>query len=358
MRDASCIEFLKWALPQVGLAWLGFRRVHRQVCKRVGKRLGELRLPDSGAYREYLERNSAEWARFASFCRIPISRFFRDRAVFDCLMREILPSLANLAITEGATVLRCWSAGCAAGEEPYSLSVLWICELSAKFPSLSVGILATDVDEHQLERARAGLYRGSSLREVPEPWRKIAFERRGQLCQLKAEFRGLVTFEQQDLFCSLPVGAFDLVLCRNAAFTYFSNERRVELLPRLCGALKPGGALVIGIHERLPTHTDGLVPWFPHLGIFRKATAPAPEASEELHCCLSEPGARLSTASRPGPDGATAWPPQVARPCVALITGIAPERDVAVQLTPRNGQRRSSSRVQSDIPARPSIVSI
>ncbi len=286
MRDASCVEFLKWALPQVGLAWLGFRRVHRQVCKRVGKRLGELRLPDSGAYREYLQRNPSEWDRFAAFCRIPISRFFRDRAVFDCLGSEILPALANRATAEGTTVLRCWSAGCAAGEEPYSLSVLWNCELAARFPSLSIDVLATDADEHQLERARAGLYRGSSLQEVPEPWRKTAFERRGQLYRLKDEFRGPVAFEQQDLFRSLPAGAFGLVLCRNVAFTYFSNERRVELLPRLCAALKPGGALVIGIRERLPADTDQLVPWFPQLAIFRRSEASAAEASEALPCCV------------------------------------------------------------------------
>ncbi len=280
MREASCVDFLKWALPRAGLAWPGFRRVHRQVCKRVGKRLGELRLGDSEAYRDYLERHPDEWHRFEAFCRIPISRFFRDRAVFDCLGREILPALANKAIAEGATVLRCWSAGCAAGEEPYSLSILWICELSAKFPSIGFEILATDVDEHQLKRARTALYRGSSLREVPAPWRETAFERRGQLYELKDVFRASVTLEQQDLFQLNPVGAFDLILCRNVAFTYFSNERRLELLPRLCAELKPGGALVIGNREHLPANTDLLQPWFPQLGIFRKPIALAVQASQ------------------------------------------------------------------------------
>jgi len=271
MREASCIAFLKWALPQVGLTWSGFRRVHRQVCKRVAKRLGELRLSDSEAYREYLERHPEEWDRFAAFCRIPISRFFRDRAVFDCLGREILPALADQAISEGAAMLRFWSAGCAAGEEPYSMSIVWICELSAKFPSLSIEILATDVDEHQLHRARIGLYRGSSLREVPEPWRKIAFEQRGQLYEIKDAFRAPVTFEQQDLSRFLPVGAFDLILCRNLAFTYFSSERQLELVRQLCAELKPGATLVIGNRERLPASPDCLLPWFPRLGVFRKS---------------------------------------------------------------------------------------
>jgi len=284
MRDASCVEFLKWSLPQLGLAWPGFRRVHRQVCKRVGRRLRELHLADSRAYRDYLESNPAEWDHLAAFCRIPISRFFRDRAVFDCLAQKVLPALAETAVTQGATVLGCWSAGCAAGEEPYSLNILWHSAVSADFPTVSFNILATDVDEHQLERARAGLYRESSLREVPQQWRETAFQCEGQLCRLRESFRSGVTFERQDLLQSVPLGPFDVVLCRNVVFTYFSDDRRKALLPRLCAVLRPGGALVIGIREHLPADIGGLIPWFPELGIFRNAgvlafgrTAPIPE---------------------------------------------------------------------------------
>ena len=271
MRDTSCVEFLKWSLPRLGLAWPGFRRVHRQVCKRVGRRLRELHLADSRAYRNYLESNSAEWEHLATFCRIPISRFFRDRAVFDCLAQKVLPALAESAAAQGATALGCWSAGCAAGEEPYSLNILWHCAVSAHFPTLSFNILATDVDEHQLKRARAGLYRGSSLREVPQEWSETAFQREGQLYRLRDSFRSGVTFECHDLLQSIPPGPFDVVLCRNVVFTYFSDDRRRALLPRLCGALKPGGALVIGIREHLPADIGDLIPWFPELGIFRTA---------------------------------------------------------------------------------------
>lgn len=269
MHEASCVELLKWALPKLGLAWSGFRRVHRQVCKRVSRRLGELHLPDCAAYRDYLERNPAEWDVLATFCRIPISRFFRDAAVFDCLEREVLPSLARIAIAQDRTVLTCWSAGCAAGEEPYSLSILWHYVLAARFPSLSIDILATDLDEHQLERARAALYRPSSLSEVPPDLRGRAFERLGELYLISTEARLGVAFDRQDFLQSIPPGPFDMVLCRNAAFTYCSQERQRTLLPRLCTALRAGGALVVGLRERLPQNADSLVPWFPQLGIFR-----------------------------------------------------------------------------------------
>ena len=276
MRDAGCVEFLQWALPQLGLAWSGFRRVHRQVCKRIGRRLRELHLPDSGAYRSFLERNPAEWDTLALFCRIPISRFFRDRAVFDRLEQDVLPSLAAQALTNRALALQCWSAGCAAGEEPYSLGILWRCGVSARFPSLSIEILATDVDEHQLDRARAGLYRSSSLREVPEPWRETAFDRTGQIYRLKDSFRSGVIFERRDLLQSVPAGPFDIVLCRNAVFTYFADERRREFLTRACTILRPGGAFVIGIREQLPQNMNDLAPWRPQLGIFRKSPTRSP----------------------------------------------------------------------------------
>ena len=249
--------------------------MHRQVCKRVGRRLRELHLADTESYRDYLAGNPAEWDRLAAFCRIPISRFFRDRAVFDCLAHNVLPALAETAVARGATALECWSAGCAAGEEPYSLNILWHCSVSAGFPALSFNILATDVDKHQLDRARAGLYRGSSLREMPQEWRATAFRHVGQLDGLRESFRTGVAFERQDLLQSMPSGPFDLILCRNVVFTYFSDDRRRALLPRLCAILRPGGALVIGIREHFPADNGRLIPWFPQLGIFRSPTTPA-----------------------------------------------------------------------------------
>ena len=119
---------------------------------------------------------------------------------------------------------------------------------------------------------------------MPQEWCETAFQREGQLYRLRDSFGRGVAFECQDLLQSMPRGPFDVVLCRNVVFTYFSDDRRRALLPRLCEVLKPGGALVIGIREHLPADIGGLIPWFPELGIFRSAggpdfsrTAPIPE---------------------------------------------------------------------------------
>jgi hypothetical protein len=79
MQDAECVALLRWALPRLGLRWPGFRKVRRQVCKRINRRIKELGLADVAAYREHLERVPEEWPRLDALCRITISRFYRDR---------------------------------------------------------------------------------------------------------------------------------------------------------------------------------------------------------------------------------------------------------------------------------------
>ena len=82
MTDDSCIGFLQWALPPLHMRWPGFRKVRGQVCKRIQKRLADLNLPDTNAYRTYLEQYPSEWDVLDGFCRITISSFYRDKEIF------------------------------------------------------------------------------------------------------------------------------------------------------------------------------------------------------------------------------------------------------------------------------------
>lgn len=256
VNDADCVALLQWALPRLGLRWAGYRKVRRRVCKRVARRLRALGLADAGAYRERLEADPAEWRALAALCPIPISRFYRDREVFDSLGARVLPALAR-----GARRLECWSAGCASGEEPYSLALLWRRRLAARHPGVAFRVLGTDIDARLLERARAACYGAGSLVDLPAGWRRQAFEPRGRLWCLREEFRADVQLAQQDLRAAVPRRAFDLVLCRNLAFTYFDAEAARRALERIAGRLRPGGALVIGVHEHLPAPAAGFEPW-------------------------------------------------------------------------------------------------
>ncbi|WP_224244980.1 CheR family methyltransferase [Hyalangium gracile] len=271
MTDRECVELLRWAAPRLRLRWEGFRRVRGQVCKRIGRRMKGLGLEGAAAYRERLETDEAEWAVLDALCRVTISRFYRDRHVFDVLREELLPVLLREARARGESVFHVWSAGCASGEEPYTVAVLFRLGLAPAFTELRLELLATDADEALLGRARRGCYPPGTLRELPAEWAARAFTltEEGEQC-LAAEFREDLTFRCQDLRAELPAGPFHLVLCRNVAFTYFAPPLQREVLERLVERLVPGGLLVIGGHESLPEGAFGLERAAGAAPIFRK----------------------------------------------------------------------------------------
>jgi chemotaxis protein methyltransferase CheR len=151
--------------------------------------------------------------------------------------------------------------------------MIWELMLARRYPGLTLRVLATDVDEELLARARTGRYRRSSLREVPEEWRDAAFARCGESYLVSPALSAAVEFHQQDIRERLPPGLFDLILCRYVAFTYFDATLQRRTLERLLTRLQPGGALVIGLKEQLPADVPGVATWVPDLRIFRRTGA-------------------------------------------------------------------------------------
>ena len=255
MRDSDCVEFLQWCLPRLGLRWPGFRKVRRTVCKRLGRCLAALGVSDLSSYRTYLATTRDEWRQLDEFCRIPISWFWRDCSVFECLATDVLPTLAQ-AVPKSRGRLRCWSLGCASGEEPFSLVLFWLFRMARRFPHLTCAVMATDIDPVLIARATRGCYSKGCLSDLPADLRAVFLVRGDELC-LPSVLRANVTLRCQDVRTALPSGRFDLILCRNLVFTYFSQERQAHVLAQLTERLQPGGALIIGKHEALPT-TGGL----------------------------------------------------------------------------------------------------
>ena len=106
MNDPELVRFLQWCLPKLGLRWAGFRKVRGTVRKRLTRRIRELKLPDLAAYRDRLEIDPCEWNWLEVMCRIPISRFYRDKAVYDFLAGEVLPACAQ-SVRDGAKTGSC-----------------------------------------------------------------------------------------------------------------------------------------------------------------------------------------------------------------------------------------------------------
>ena len=270
MNDRECVDLLLWALPQLELRWAGFRKVRGRLCRRVARRLKELGLEHAAAYREYLQAHEKEWKTLESFCSISISRFYRDRAVFGVLEREVLPELAAAAARRDERVIECWSAGCASGEEVYSLAALWELRLAPRFSAVELHILGTDIDARLLERAARGCYRASSVKELPPDLLAGAFTAAAEELCVRESLRERIEFARHDIRATLPDVDFDLVLCRNLVLTYFEPELQRRVLDRVIKRLRPYGVLVIGVHERLPQDTSGLAPWPGATVVYRK----------------------------------------------------------------------------------------
>ena len=257
MHDSECVQFLQWALPQLRMRWEGFRKVRNQVCKRIARRISELGLSDLQAYRQQLQDNRREWRMLDGLCRVTVSRFYRDKRVFGMLETAYLPTLARQIVQQGGSSLRIWCAGCASGEEPYTLSLLWACALNARFPDLSLIILATDADPRLLARAKAACYGYGSIKNLPEAWRDRAFVHSEDRYCLYPAFARPVEFRLQDVRNSIPEGPFHLVLCRNLVFTYFDKALQLDFLDRLERKMHPAGILLLGVHESLPESGHG-----------------------------------------------------------------------------------------------------
>ncbi|ADH85722.1 CheR family methyltransferase [Desulfurivibrio alkaliphilus] len=270
MNDSECVAFLQWALPRMALRWPGYRRVRAQACKRIRRRMAELGCADAAAYRGYLAAHESEWAVLDELCRITVTRFYRDRRVFETLIDEALPGLAQAATARGARTLRIWCAGCASGEEPYTLAIGWRLEMASRFKEITLDILATDADAALLSRAETACYPWSAVRNLPPAWRTAAFrEHDGRHC-LQPGFKASVRFLPHDLRTPLPETGFDLICCRNLAFTYFDHALQLRIALTLYGHLLPGGVLLLGVHEQLPKGEPNFEVISERLGLYRR----------------------------------------------------------------------------------------
>lgn len=270
MTDIDCIDFLQWTLPKLRMRWKGFRKVRKRVCRRLQSRIDELGLESVKDYRKYLEENIEEWGILDSYCRITISRFYRDRELFNTLSWEIFPLLRELALREKYQEVRCWSAGCASGEEPYTLKIIWESIMALKSQRLNIKITATDVNKRVLARAREGLYSTSSFWELPVTLFRRSFHLKDGSYILKNEFKEDITFLKQDIRWDMPSHRFHLILCRNLVFTYFDESLQREILERISAHLLPGGFLITGCHEKISPEDFNLKVWSKNNMIYQK----------------------------------------------------------------------------------------
>lgn len=240
-------QFLKGVTSLFGLQYRPFKR--RGVNRKVERRLAQLGFLDFETYLTRIKSDPTEQVYLSTVLTVTISRFFRDKEVFDVLATSVIPAILQ---NRKKTDLNIWSIGCASGEEPYSFSLLWKERFEKEFPDIRLAILATDIDERMIERAKEGRYKKSSIREVPDRILRNYFRIENGFYAVDREIRESVAFRKQNILEDAPPLGMDIVFCRNLALTYFSKESQIKVLKKLAAGLNEKGFLVIGKDETLP----------------------------------------------------------------------------------------------------------
>jgi chemotaxis methyl-accepting protein methylase len=218
---------------------------------------------EAANYRDYLDvlkERPEEYAHLLDDLTIKLSRFFRNQYVFERLQNEIFPDIFRLKKEHDQNTIRIWGAGCAFGEETYSVAIILIEYLKRKreIDNYDISIFGTDIDEKALEKARLGIYDKEAVKEVKKGILDEYFLVRGDYYQVIDSIKELVNFTKHNLTSEKPicppsgvVTNYDLILCRNILI-YFSTPLQERVFLNLFKALNPGGYLILGKSESIP----------------------------------------------------------------------------------------------------------
>ena len=270
-----------------GIDFAGYRRP--TILRRLQQRMVATKSPHLDDYRHYLARHPDEYQHLVSSFLIKVTEFFRDPGVFEMLRGRVLPELIVQARMRG-NELRLWSAGCATGEEAYSLAILVAEALGSELNQFTVRLFATDLDERAVAFARQGVYPAAALAGVSEELRTRYFNQLDGMYEVKKAIRALVTFGEHDLGQRPPFPRIDLVLCRNVLI-YFTPELQRRALALFAYALRPGGYLALGKAESVGALAEYLAPADARLKLYRRMgeTLPAPLLSRVTDSFLPPP---------------------------------------------------------------------
>jgi chemotaxis methyl-accepting protein methylase len=245
--------------------------------RRIGQRLPKVPCRDFAEYYAFLRDSPDEIDHLIDSITINVSRFFRNPLTFELLAEKILPAIVQEKVRKGGDSLRIWSAGCAMGEEPYSLAILLDELLEKEAMAMHVHIFATDIDTRILAAAAEGVFQEDQLAEVKYRLHGKYFSREGSGFRLLSRIREKVNFSFYDMLDKkhrVPpasiFGNFDLILCRNLLI-YFKAPCQETIFAKLHHALAEDGYLVLGEAEApYPPYQRYFGRMFDYSSIYRK----------------------------------------------------------------------------------------
>jgi two-component system, chemotaxis family, CheB/CheR fusion protein len=266
-EDRALETLLEYLHGTRGVDFSGYKR--SSLRRRILRRVNALDMcEDLRGYREYLADHPEELRLLFDSVFINVTSFFRDPLAWRYVAEEVVPAIVRRKPPE--TPIRVWSAGCASGEEPFSIAMLLAEELGVESYTRRVKVYATDWDEGALAQARHARYDASALENVPDEIREKYFQVEEGAALFHNGLRRSVIFGQHDLVEDAPISRIDLLLCRNTLM-YFNVDTQTRILSRLHFALDGEGFLFLGRAEMLLSHSQSFNPVELRHRLFTKA---------------------------------------------------------------------------------------
>ncbi len=263
-ENLSLQKLLNILADEFGIDLRGYK--HSTLQRRLERRMTQVGASDYEHYLNYLRTNSDEKSDLLATVLINVTEFFRDPQAWEVVAQDVLPLL--LAGKRAGDTFRAWVAGCASGEEAYSLAILLAEQLGHDFHQYDIKIYATDVDEEALHVARRGEYSLERLRLIRPEWKTKYFHGQKPM-RISRDIRKMVIFGRSDLIHDAPISHVELLICRNVLI-YFDALTQKHIFSRLHYALEEGGVLFLGKAESKLTESTFFTPINSRWRIFRR----------------------------------------------------------------------------------------
>ncbi len=213
----------------------------RQMRRRIDSLIKRNNYDDYDLYYKALTQNSKLYSEFVNYLTINVSEFYRNPNQWEILEKEVMPE-----ILKHNKKPKIWSAACSTGEEPYSLVMMM-----TRFMDLtSIKVIATDIDEGAVEKAKKGVYVPKSLVNLPKDFINNYFEKDGENLRISDKIKRCVEFRHHNLLNDKYIDNCDLIICRNVMI-YFTEEAKAEMYTKFRDALAPHGVLFVGSTEQI-----------------------------------------------------------------------------------------------------------
>ena len=237
-------EFHKWVHKELGINLSAYKP--EQLNRRINSLMTRVGIKTLDEYSKSIKSNPEQRQKFLDFITINVTEFFRNPELFTDLekqiAKELLPNNSSLKI---------WSAACSIGCEPYSLGII----LDKLAPNGRHNIIATDIDDTILSRAKLGEYTQNEMKGVNNTDLSKYFKVRDDKYYVESKIKNMVTFKKHDLILERYDTGFDLIVCRNVVI-YFNNDVKQEIYKKFSNSLKKGGLLFVGATESIYNYRD------------------------------------------------------------------------------------------------------